>query len=200
MSYALVRRPPHGAHGTRALLLGALAAHTVFLATPTARATNAEIPTRSDTESARGSTPEPHSASGLNRFFVAGPTPGDPSTGKLITVYGLYALALGSLAVSGVSFFAQRDAQDDTRAFLSDHQNPGPCYELASASCQRLEELRADERRLGSMTALGLGAAGAFLLGGLFTARQWRNTPWATIEPQIAPSAEGASIHVRLQF
>lgn len=200
MSYALVRRPPHGAHGTRALLLCALAAHTIFLATPTAHATSSATATRSDTESAQRSMPEPHGSSGLNRFFVAGPTPGEPSTGKLITVYGLYALALGSLAVSGVSFFAQREARDDTRAFLSEHQNPGPCYELASANCQRLEELRADERRLGSMTALGLGAAGAFLLGGLLTARQWRNTTWATIEPHIAASAEGASLHVRVQF
>ncbi len=135
----------------------------------------------------------PHS--GLSRVFVTGSSPGDPSLGKLFTVYGLYGAALGSVAVSSLALVAHLDAKKDADAFLAQNRSPAPCFDLTSLRCEELGRLRADERRNATLASLSLAAAGTFLLSGLFTAQYWEN-----VQPSLATSTNGASFHVRIEF
>lgn len=130
-----------------------------------------------------------------SKVFVAGQSLGEPSTGKLVTIYGFYTLALGSLAVSGVAYFAHLDAKQQANAFIDDHGTPGPCYSLTSLACQELERLRDDQRRNLTLASVGLGASGLFLLSGVFTAQQWSN-----VQTTVATSGDGARLDVRFTF
>ncbi len=136
---------------------------------------------------------EPHT--GLSRVFVTGSSLGEPSTGKLVTLYGFYGAALGSLVVSSVALVAHLDAKEQADDFLRKNSSPAPCFDLTSLRCEELERLRGDERRNATFASLSLAAAGTFVLSGLFTAQYWEN-----VQPTLATSTNGASFHVRVTF
>jgi hypothetical protein len=150
---------------------------------------------QAETNSEVGTIVTPSEPGGAARIFLNGSSRGEPSTAKLVTLYSVYTLAVGSLAFGGVMLFDHFDDRDATQAYLDDHQNPGPCYELTSRSCARLEQLRSDEQQSRNFAAMGLAGAGTLLLGGLLTAEQWKNT-----QPTFSASDDGASIHVRFTF
>ncbi len=128
-------------------------------------------------------------------LWVNGSSPGEPSTGKLVTLYSLYGLALGGLAVGGVGYYSAMKAQDTTAEFRAQHTTPSPCFDLTSRTCEELERLRADERANQKLGALGVASAGLFLLSGVVIAHQWDN-----VQPSVTAWEDGATLQVRLSF
>lgn len=141
------------------------------------------------------SSPAASERSSFAKIFVAGPSAGEPSTAKLFTIYSFYSLALGSLAVGGVAYFAHLDSKQEADDFIEDHGTPGPCYSLTSLPCQELERLRDDQRRNLTLASVGIGASGFFLLSGVFTAQQWGN-----VRTSVATSSDGARFDLRFAF
>jgi hypothetical protein len=139
------------------------------------------------------------SPSAWSWLWVNGSSPGEPSTGKLVTLYSLYGFAIGSLALSGVGYYSAFEAKDATREFRADNTNPGPCFDLTSQSCAELERLRADERANLKLGALGLASAGVFLLSGVVIAHQWDNV-LDNVQPTLSAGAGGAEFGLRWVF
>ncbi len=132
---------------------------------------------------------------GAARVFLYGASSGQPSTAKLVTLYSVYTLAVGSMAFGGVMLFDHLDDREATQNFLDDAGTQGPCFALTSRDCQRLEELRSDEQQSRNLAALGLAGAGTLMLAGLLTAEGWKNT-----QPTFSASEDGASFHVRFIY
>jgi hypothetical protein len=132
---------------------------------------------------------------GAYRLFVAGASPGEPSTGKQVTTYSLYgASALG--LVAGGYFLVDWSRVDGERSdFLN--REPNACADAGSDSCARSMQLIEDGNRSLNLGLGGLAVGVTLALSGVVVAEYWPNL---VIEPGLALSPDAGYAAATLRF
>jgi len=132
---------------------------------------------------------------GAYGFFVAGHTPGEPTTPKVVTTYSLYGASLLSLGASAY-FFVDWSRVDVDRTEFNEAE-PNACADYGSVECGRASALDRDANR---SLSLGFGAlaAGVTLgVSGVLLAEVWPTSP---VRPADGVSPEGGWLLGQVRF
>jgi hypothetical protein len=141
----------------------------------------------------------------LSAVFAYGNSAGEPSGGKWITLASLYTLSAASLAFATVEFAEHLQNRRAAEDFLRQSAAEGPCFDLASARCERYSDLVGARQRSATLAAASLAASGVLLLSGVITAQVWDNEPpsdadHAVLRPQVYGSLDSAYVGLSGSF
>ena len=84
--------------------------------------------------------------------FVRGSSPGEVTTGKLVTVGSLYTLSAASLGLGVVSLFSASSKADQAESFKLS-QPRGFCRDLSSQACVSYHSLSSDATNTRTLAA-----------------------------------------------
>lgn len=118
---------------------------------------------------------------GAYQLFVAGASPGEPSTGKVVTTYSLYGLSVVSLGVGGYFLVDWNRADGERTDFMA--AEPNACADATSNACARSVYLLEERNRSLSLGLGGIALGATLALSGVVVAEYWPNL---VVEPGLA--------------
>jgi hypothetical protein len=128
-------------------------------------------------------------------LFVAGASPGEPSTGKQVTTYSLYGLSLVSLGLGGYFLVDWNRADGERTDFMA--SEPNACADAASNACARSVYLLEERNRALSLGLGGIALGATLALSGVVVAEYWPNL---VVEPSLGLSQREAFAAATLRF